>query len=47
MPGPSLKVEDIPRPVLLVSADLNLYGREGSRWAEGKGTTQQLKGSCA
>ena len=33
MPGPSLKVEDIPRPVLLVSADLNLYGREGSRWA--------------
>ena len=33
IPGPSLKIEDIPRPVLLVSADLNLYGREGSRWA--------------
>ena len=31
--GPSLTVEDISRPVLLVSADLNLYGREGSRWA--------------
>ena len=31
MPGPSLKVEDIPRPVLLVSADLELYRQKASQ----------------
>ncbi len=31
MPGSSLKVEDIPRPVLLVSADLELYRWKASQ----------------
>ena len=31
MPEPSLKVEDIPRPVLLVSADLELYRWKASQ----------------
>ena len=31
MPRPSLKVEDIPRPVLLVSADLELYRQKAAQ----------------
>ena len=31
IPGPSLKMEDIPRPVLLVSADLALYRQKASQ----------------
>lgn len=42
MPGPSLKVEDIPMPVLLVSADLDYYGREISRWAR-RGQRQDIE----
>ena len=31
MPGPSLKIEDIPRPGLLVSADLELYRQKAAQ----------------
>ena len=31
IPGPPLKIEDIPRPVLLVSADLELYRQKASQ----------------
>ena len=31
IPGPSLKIEDIPKPVLLVSADLELYRQKAAQ----------------